>query len=114
MTYHILNGDALIKTFLDTGLNGEMVIARECLIEGDLGGETLTEFYKTRAKHIATTYDETEENYMARVVSEHEKLKDAPDDSEFNLWFGTICFVKQTCRLYFLSYTTYKFRNIFL
>ncbi|MBD0333673.1 MAG: DUF1835 domain-containing protein, partial [Chitinophagaceae bacterium] len=40
MTYHILNGDALIGGFSATGLKGKMVVARECLIEGDLTGDT--------------------------------------------------------------------------
>jgi hypothetical protein len=88
MTYHILNGDALVERFRATSLQGEMVIIRECLIEGNLQGDTLTEFYQTRAKFIEKTYDEGQSQYYARVVSEFEKILAAPDGSEFNLWLG--------------------------
>ena len=44
MIYHILNGDALIDRFSATGLKGEMVVARESLIEGDLSGDTRVAF----------------------------------------------------------------------
>ena len=88
MTYHVLNGDALVERFLGTGLSGQMVVARECLIEGDLQGETPLEFYKTRARYIKATYCESEESYFTRVAGEYEKLITSPDNTEFNLWFG--------------------------
>jgi hypothetical protein len=88
MTYHILNGDALIERFRATGLVGEVVVARECLIEGDLRGDNLPAFFQTRAAYIAATYGENRTAYFARVVTEFEKLQAAPDGSEFNLWFG--------------------------
>jgi hypothetical protein len=88
MTYHILNGDALIERFNATGLKGEKVVARECLIEGDLHGDSLPEFYQTRAKHIEKMYGESQSEYYVRVVNEFEKLQAVPDGSEFNLWFG--------------------------
>ena len=58
MTYHILNGDALVDRFVTTGIEGEVVIARECLIEGDLSGKDLEEFFKVRAAYLAQTYGE--------------------------------------------------------
>ena len=88
MTYHILNGDALIDRFLATGLDGEMVVARECLIEGDLEGDTLPQFWQTRAKYLGGVYNEQQQRYFDDVASQFEKLLAAPDPSEFNLWFG--------------------------
>src|SRR5260221_5854850 len=88
MTYHVLNGDALTERFLATGLPGETVITRECLIDGSLSGDTLSEFYQTRAKYIKDTYNEPEKGYYAGVVKEFEKLSGAADHSGFNLWFG--------------------------
>src|SRR5689334_18761530 len=87
MVYHILNGDSLACTFPDAKLPGEIVVARECLIEGDLRGNSLDDFWKTRASYINTTYDE-QKRYYTEVVKEFEKLLNAPDNSEFNLWFG--------------------------
>ena len=59
MIYHILNGDALIDRFSATGLKGKMVVARECLIEGDLTGDKPEEFYQTRANYLAAKYGES-------------------------------------------------------
>lgn len=88
MTYHILNGDSLHERFLTAELSGQIIIARECLMDGDLSGNTLTEFWQTRAKYIETTYNEGKSQYYNRVVSEFYKIIDSPDDSEMNLWFG--------------------------
>jgi hypothetical protein len=88
MTYHILNGDALVEGFKATSLAGEIVVARECLVEGDAGGETLFEFYETRANYLTGTYGEKPENYFRNVASECNKLLYARDMSSFNLWFG--------------------------
>jgi len=83
MVYHILNGDALTDRFLATGLPGEVIVAREAFIDGDLSGDTLQEFWKVRAKN----WNETFENYKTKVADEYEKILQAPADSEFNLWF---------------------------
>ena len=84
MTYHILNGDALAHTFREAEIAGEIVIAREALIDGSLTGDTLAEFWQTRATSLGTTLEE----YQPYVVSEFEKILNAPDYSAFNLWFG--------------------------
>jgi len=55
MIYHVLNGDALLPTFIETKLGGEIIVDRECLIEGDVSGDTLFEFWLTRG-HI-TQYE---------------------------------------------------------
>ena len=88
MIYQILNGDALIKRFLETNITGVHVVARECLIEGDLQGDTLAAFWQNRARYLAGAYPETEEDYYQKVVAEFNKLLSAPTPSEFNLWFG--------------------------
>ena len=88
MVYHVLNGDALTDRFLATGIGGETVITRECLIDGSLNGDTLSEFYQTRAKYIKDTLNENEEAYYAGAVNEFEKLSTAAGHAEFNLWFG--------------------------
>jgi hypothetical protein len=85
MTYHILNGDALTDRFVATGLRGEIAIAREALISGPLAGNTLDEFFETRAGYLSS---EDKSLYYSNTVSQFEKILAAPDDSEFNLWFG--------------------------
>jgi hypothetical protein len=83
MIYNILNGDSLAYSFPDTKIEGDVIVVREGLIEGDLSGDNLHDFWQSRAKHIGIT--ETE--YHSKVVKEFEKIRNAPDDSAFNLWF---------------------------
>jgi hypothetical protein len=84
MTFNILNGDSLAYSFGEAGIAGEVVVAREALIDGSLTGDTLAEFWQNRAESLGTTLEE----YKPYVVSEFEKIMHAPDYSAFNLWFG--------------------------
>jgi hypothetical protein len=113
MTYHILNGDSLASTFPNAKLPGEIIVARECLIEGDLHGDSLDEFWKTRASYIGRTYQE-QHRYYTEVVEEFEKLIKAPDNSEFNLWFGYDLFCR--ANMWFVISLLYNLRihkNVF-
>jgi hypothetical protein len=87
-TYHVLNGDALVDRFNEAGIPGEMVVARECLVEGELSGDTPEEFYQTRAAYLGAAYHENPKDYFTEVAGEFEKLRQAADGTEFNLWFG--------------------------
>ena len=88
MIYQVLNGDAMIDRFFATGLEGEMISTRECLIDGNLQGDTLPDFYKARAEYLKDSLGANEKEYYDEVVSEFEKLSAATSPSEFNLWFG--------------------------
>lgn len=83
MIYNILNGDSLAYSFPDTKIEGDIIVTREGLIEGDLSGNELQDFWHSRAKYMGLT----EAEYHDKVVSEFEKIMNAPDNSEFNLWF---------------------------
>lgn len=83
MVYNILNGDALAYSFPDANIEGEIVVVRECLIDGELSGDTLHDFWKSRATYIGITGTE----YNDSVVKEFEKILNVPDHSVFNLWF---------------------------
>jgi hypothetical protein len=83
MIYNILNGDSLAYGFSETKINGNIIVIREALIEGDLTGDDLQAFWQARAKWLGLT--ETE--YQNNVANEFEKIINAPGDAEFNLWF---------------------------
>ncbi len=83
MVYNILNGDSLAYSFPDAKIEGDVIVAREGLIDGDLSGDNLQEFWRSRAKYLGLT----EAEYHDNVVKEFEKIMDAPGGSEFNLWF---------------------------
>src|SRR5947209_946023 len=75
MVYHILNGDALAHSFPQAKIDGAVIVVREGLIEGSLSGESLQEFWQSRAEYQGVTEDE----YQYKVVSEFDRLMRAPD-----------------------------------
>lgn len=83
MIYNILNGDSLAYSFPGAGIEGEIVVVREALIDGDLSGDNLQDFWHARAGYLGLT----QAGYQDQVASEFEKILNAPDGSEFNLWF---------------------------
>lgn len=87
MIYHVLNGDGLADGF---DLEGEKVVCRECLIEGDLRAKNLKELWKVRAEFIKNTYGA--DDYFEKVKVEFDKLNDLKPNDEVNLWFGNEAF----------------------
>lgn len=85
--YHILNGDALKDQF-PTTMEGNIIVARECLIEGSLHGENLTEFFDSRAEFIHQSYPKySTASYHENVATEFQAILDIPEEAEINLWF---------------------------
>lgn len=87
MIYHVLPGDSLVETFKKSGLEGEIIVCRETLVTGDLDGETLDEFWDTRANYIALEHGGDPIEYRDSVAGELEKLLEVEEGDEVNLWF---------------------------
>jgi hypothetical protein len=120
MVYHILNGDSLAHSFPDSKIEGDIIVAREGLIEGDLSGKDLQELWRTRANYMEIS----EAGYHDKVVREFEKVINSPDNNEFNLWFeyDLFCQVNMWFTIYIIKslpvkkkvyavYTSYLDRN---
>ena len=84
--YHILNGDALKDRFPES-IPGERIVTRECLIDGDVCGETLDQLFSIRAAFLNKNYGDPERFYYDHVVTEFQKIQLIESDSEVNLWF---------------------------
>jgi hypothetical protein len=82
----VLNGDATLKGFEQTGIDGDIMVWREVLSEGPLS-ETITSaaFWETRSEWIGKTFTETPGEYHHKVIAELEKL--SQPYQEINLWF---------------------------
>src|SRR4051794_25870098 len=88
MILHILPGDAYIDSFRGTGLKGAVAIFREALVEGDLRGSSISEFWKTReAFHWKDRQESDLPSYHQYVAAEIEKLLRSGTGDEINLWF---------------------------
>jgi hypothetical protein len=85
--YHILTGDALAETFRQSGIEGEIIVAREALIDGPVSPNDPEEFWKQRSEYIQATFNAQPDEYFARVKSEFEKITNIQHGDEINLWF---------------------------
>lgn len=108
MKVHVLPGDALAEDFKNSTIEGEIIVCRECLVDGDVKAESLEDFWQTRATFITNSYGGNEKEYFSGVVAEFEKLKTAAlARAEINLWFEyeLFCQVNLWFCLYFLRET---------
>lgn len=83
---HILNGDAALDGFEQTGLEGDVMVWREVFSEGPLREDILSAaFWNARRDWIGRTFDAPEDDYQHKVLDELEKLNGPY--TEINLWF---------------------------
>jgi hypothetical protein len=87
MTLHVLPGDSLVKEFNAIGIDGDVIVCRECLVVGDVSGDTLEEFWERRANFIALEFGGDPIEYKENVAYELEQLIDPESGTEVNLWF---------------------------
>ena len=87
MILHVLPGDATVGTFNASGIEGEIAVCREALVDGDISGDTLPEFWENRARFHSDENPDLERGYHESVVREFAKLTALQSGSEINLWF---------------------------
>lgn len=100
MQYHILNGDALKAQIPTDKIDGDFIICRECLIDGDISGDSLIEFWDNRANFIEQIYGAEAGRYNEHALPQFQKILDLSPSDEVNLWFGddlfcqmNLCFI---------------------
>lgn len=105
MKIHVLPGDALAESFKESGIKGDVVVCRECLIEGDLKAESLDGFWRVRAEFIDGAYGDADNSYFQNVAGEFKKLVKNAEGGEVNLWFEyeLFCQVNMWFCLFLLS-----------
>ena len=85
MIIHVLPGDAQVEDFTKVGLEGEIVVCREALVQGEVRAESLDEFWDVRERVHAE--NQSDARYRETVVSEFEKLLNLTGGTEVDLWF---------------------------
>lgn len=85
-TFHILNGDSLKEQFPKTIL-GQLIVARECLIDGNVQGRNLNELFANRAEHIEGYAQVPKGEYQQKTVPEITKITQIPQGSKVYCWF---------------------------
>lgn len=100
---HILNGDALKEQFPKDQIQGEILIARECLIEGPADAKTLEEFIQIRSNFLGQAYGGSYDS----TVEELNKIASI-SEGEVNLWFEEDLFCQANlwfvCSLLYLKH----------
>ncbi len=85
-TYHVLNGDALREQF-PSNLEGEIIVFRECLVDGPVSAATEEAFYEQRAEFLVSSYGASSQEYLTQSRGELEKLEGIEVGAEVNFWF---------------------------
>lgn len=98
---HILNGDSLREQF-PKKIKGKLIVARECLIEGNVAGDDFNTFFKNRAEFIYQNYNDSKEDYQSKVRTEFQKIQNVEKGTELNLWFEDDLFCQ--VNFWFVSY----------
>ena len=85
---HFLNGDALAAQF-PKGIGGDKLICRECLVEGPIEENKMSDFFLQRAAYLDKHYGESSlEVYRTKVVAQFQQLQAAAEAGNcINLWF---------------------------
>ncbi|MFY0683445.1 MAG: hypothetical protein JXR20_02760 [Balneola sp.] len=103
---HILNGDALKERFPST-IDGGIIVARECLVDGNVTADSLNDLFQIRAAYLDNEESSEQEFYQNKVVPEFEKIIALPKHSTINLWFEDDLFCQ--VNLWFVSHLIEQF-----
>ena len=87
MKINVLSGDSLVEPFKKTKIEGEIIVCRECFIDGDLQAGSLDEFWKVRDNYLSNSFSKPDNFYVEKVKAEFDKLLANAKGSEINLWF---------------------------
>lgn len=83
--YHILNGDCL-KDQLQN-FEAEKIVLRECLVEGNVQGNSLEEIFAHRILFFEKNYNVSAKEYHQKSVLEISKITAVEDGAKVYLWF---------------------------
>lgn len=83
---HILNGDALLSRF-PSSLEGRTLVARECLVDGDVTGNTLAQISQSREEFLLDVYGVPIDEYREQSLAEFKRMLTIPSGEEIVLWF---------------------------
>lgn len=84
--YHILNGDALKSQFPKL-VSGELIVTRECLVDGNVQGESLNELFTNRAEYLESYPQIPAGEYFKTSVPEITKITNIPKGATVYCWF---------------------------
>lgn len=87
MSLHLLSGDSLVVPFGESGVEGEVFVCRECLVDGPRNTSSLEEFWEARKNFLVGEDEREQGRYDVEVVSQYIDLWNASDGKEVVFWF---------------------------
>lgn len=85
---HILNGDSTLAIFSQAGIEGDHIVFREMLCQGQCKEPILSPaFWQERKDFFKTHYEVPESEYEEMTQNEISRIEDYMDDREICLWF---------------------------
>lgn len=85
MGLNVLSGDSLLAPFRRSGVEGEIAVFRECLVDGPLAAPDPEAFFLQRSRYLSS--DDDGGFYEAAVRPEIEKILNHKEGEEIFLWF---------------------------
>ena len=115
MKIHILSGDSLVEPFSKTELEGEVIVCRECLVDGPVSAEGLEDFWELRERYLTKSFPEVEQDYREKVVDQFVHAWNSADGNEVNLWFEyeAFCQVNLWFTIWMLRNTDARFAIVY-
>ena len=105
---HVLNGDAILPIFQNSGIKGELVIWREMLCDGPIVDEVASDdFWKNRYDFFEKELEISKLEYFDKTIKETLKLDDLAIYDEVVMWFEYDLF----CQVNLLALCSYLLQN---
>ena len=103
-TIHIVNGDSTAQILSKTSIEGEVIVWREMLCEGDLHKDVGSDkFWLARYNYFENEVGVPRLEYFDKSVKEIQKIEEISKNSEVILWFEYDLF----CQVNLLALCTY-------
>lgn len=85
---HVLNGDAMLSLFKESGIEGSVFCMREAFAQGEIKGDTIDEVLMHRKTYYDTHGKRDHPDYEKYVIAHFHELRAIPNDTKIYLWFG--------------------------
>lgn len=87
MAYHILTGDCLAAAFKESGIGGDIIVCRECLVEGPVNAVSDEHFWEERAQYLSKGSEYERQFYYRAVKGDLDKISAIDKHEDVCLWF---------------------------
>lgn len=113
MGYHILTGDCLAENFRNAHISGEVIVCRECLVEGPVNAPSEERFWEVRAQYLSRGSEQEKEFYYRAVKGDFDKIEFMDRNAEVCLWFEHDLFCQVNYWFIVAQLKKHNFTNVY-